>query len=280
MNINEDLILRSYPILEKHFHRQFLTAKSETEFSWHNLKYSHSIDVYDFMKELVENDKELINLQGEDKIRLKVAALLHDLGRFYQMKDSRLQKELDHGDMAKKILINEEKFDDEYILLFIKLHEGLLRIEDDDFFNTLNDERKRFARLGLSATEDSDIISNFKLMMKRNTIITFSKKSFNIFVSDEIMDAIIKRRHFNGKILSDSVYDRLMVIFCLVRLLKLDYSKEACNKMGFLKFVFNGVNDVILKTKSMNLASENELHAFYDTLEFIKELFIKDGYEV
>ena len=59
MNLTNDLIVDSYKILEKHFHNQFQATINEKEIKWYNVKYSHSIDVFNAMCELIENENRL-----------------------------------------------------------------------------------------------------------------------------------------------------------------------------------------------------------------------------
>ncbi len=83
------------------------------------LKYNHSFNVADYMYELADR----LLLSEEDKYLAKTIGLLHDLGRFEQLKqfDSYDDKLLDHADYACTYLfdqghirdfIKEEKYDD------------------------------------------------------------------------------------------------------------------------------------------------------------------------
>ena len=280
MNLTNDLIVDSYKILEKHFHNQFQATINEKEIKWYNVKYSHSIDVFNAMCELIENENKLKDFNDEDKIRLKIGAMLHDVGRFYQMKNGEIQKELNHGDMGKNILINSDNVDDEATLLFIKLHDGRFKIEDEPFYKSSNDERKNFLKLGLNATEDSDIVSNMKIMIKNNRFLTFKDIDYNIVISDEIIDAIVNKRHFNGKILIPSAYNDLFVKLALVRLLNFDYSKKICNKIGFIKFVLNHVDKFLENSINQNLATEVKINDLFKKLEIVKDVLKKDGFEI
>ena len=69
MNLTNDLIVDSYKILERHFHNQFQATINEKEIKWYNVKYSHSIDVFNAMCELIENENKLKDFNDEDKIR-------------------------------------------------------------------------------------------------------------------------------------------------------------------------------------------------------------------
>ena len=280
MNLTNDLIIDSYKILEKHFHNQFKTTTNEKEIKWYNVKYSHSIDVFNAMSELIENEKRLKNFSDEDKIRLKIGAMLHDVGRFYQMKNGEIQRELNHGDMGKNVLINSENFDDEAILLFVKLHDGRFKIEDEPFYKSSNDERKEFLQLGLNATEDSDIVSNMKIMIKNSRFLSFKEASYDIIVSDEIVNAIVEKRHFNGKILVPTAYTDLFVRLALVRLLNFDYSKNICNRIGFIKFVLNHVDKFLENSINLNFATEDKVSNFFEKLEIVKDVLKKDGFEI
>ncbi|MGI6680764.1 MAG: HD domain-containing protein [Bdellovibrionota bacterium] len=282
MDITDNLIIDSYKILQKHFNKQFLLAKTKLEMDWLNLKYAHSIDVYMCMVNLIQNEEKLNTLSKENQTRLLVGALLHDIGRFYQFKNNEIQRHLNHGDMGKQILIEDENFDDEYILLFVKLHEAQSKIEDEPFFQSLNEEEKKFATLGLQAVEDSDIVANLQKFPEQNTFYTFlnEKRTYEPIISDEIINATLEGRHFKGKILSRSIFDGIAIEICIIRLLKYEHSKNVCNKFYLAKFVYERLEKTIETSFKQKLISDNDFKMLSKKANILKECLIEAKFKI
>ena len=70
-----------------------------------NFKYNHSYAVMDLMAELAFR----LDLSKEDIELAKVIGLLHDIGRFYQLRESNSfdDNNIDHGKAAIKYLFDE-----------------------------------------------------------------------------------------------------------------------------------------------------------------------------
>ena len=77
-------------ILQKHYTQQCKKLESESRINdrnWVDAKYHHSQDVFNISRQLIDNDEELQKLTDEQKIYGKIAALLHDIGRAYEVGD-------------------------------------------------------------------------------------------------------------------------------------------------------------------------------------------------
>ena len=115
-------------ILKKHFSKQKVVARglsNQNELIWVEMKFSHSHDVFNMSEKLIESDKELITLSDDDKLLGKLGALLHDVGRFYEIGEKKLNG-VPHGIYgADNILRDVENIDDLAILLPVKYHDDL-----------------------------------------------------------------------------------------------------------------------------------------------------------
>lgn len=141
--------------------------------------------------------KEL-NLDHENVELAKIIALLHDIGRFKQAKeygDYRDYKTLDHGDLAIKIL-----FEDDFIRKFIDTDKY-----DSVILKAIRNHNKYEIEDGLSDIEllhskiikDADKIDNFrvKAINKFENIFNSSKEKLeNEIITDKIYNKFLNKK--------------------------------------------------------------------------------------
>ena len=80
-------------ILEKHYQKQLKEVKSlkdnKSDLEWIKMKKIHSFQVLEIGKTILENSNEFAGLSNENKIKAEIIFLFHDIGRFYEIGDSR-----------------------------------------------------------------------------------------------------------------------------------------------------------------------------------------------
>lgn len=122
-----------------------------------NYKYRHSYRVY----ELCEKISKDLNLNSEDTLLCSIIGLLHDIGRFEQLKEFSSYKDsnLDHADFGIKLLfeeglINKFKIDKKYydIINFSIRNHNKYEIEET------NDDRKLMLAKIIRDADKIDII--------------------------------------------------------------------------------------------------------------------------
>ena len=123
-----------YKLVEKAFNNYYENYKDNSNNII--LKYNHSFNVAKLMEELADR----LYLSDEEKYLAKTIGLLHDIGRFEQLKefDSFSDKLLDHADYGCKYLFKENHIrdfikDDKYDHIINKaiFNHSKLKIEDN-----------------------------------------------------------------------------------------------------------------------------------------------------
>ena len=155
-------------ILKKHYDKQLRIAEKdgvEFDILWIKMKYKHSLDVYDVAGYLLSNEKELSKLDEKYKSYGKLGALLHDIGRAYEIGSTKING-VKHGYFgAENILKAVEGEDNPFLLLSMKYHDLLNAIENTEKelkdFNLSEGEQKIALKL-LKLVMDSDKLANFK----------------------------------------------------------------------------------------------------------------------
>lgn len=154
-------------ILKKHYDKQLEFAKTsgnKYDVLWVQMKYTHSLDVYNVSEYLLKNDLALSKLGEKYKLYGKLGALLHDIGRAYEIGDKKLNG-VRHGYFgAENILRDIEKEDNPFILLSFKYH---------DILDAENKTRNDLKESGLSQEEQEIVIKLLKLVMDSDKLANF-----------------------------------------------------------------------------------------------------------
>ena len=198
-------------------------------------KYKHSIRVMKICEALANN----MGLNEEDTYIIKTIGLLHDIGRFDQIKftSSYDDSEFDHAAYGAMILFKEnliEQFnvDPKYydIIEFAIRNHNRYKIED------INDERKlMFAKL----IRDADKIDIFDAYTYLN--------AYNITdnlddVTTEVVIQFKKCEPINIKTMKTRA-DKLLNTFAFVFDINYNESLEIINSQGFIDELFNRIED-------------------------------------
>ncbi len=154
-------------ILKKHYDKQLELSKTngnKYDVLWVQMKYTHSLDVYKVSEYLLKNDLALSKLDEKYKLYGKLGALLHDIGRAYEIGDKKLNG-IRHGYFgAENILKDIEKEDNPFILLSFKYH---------DILDAENKTRNDLKESGLSQEEQEIVIKLLKLVMDSDKLANF-----------------------------------------------------------------------------------------------------------
>ncbi|MDD2840624.1 MAG: HD domain-containing protein, partial [Rickettsiales bacterium] len=180
-------------ILKRHYDKQLEIAKVlgvEKYIFWVQMKYSHSLDVYKVSEYLLKNDVILSKLDKNYKLYGKLGALLHDIGRAYEIGDVKING-LMHGYFgAENILRDIEKEDNPFLLWSFKYH---------DILNAEEETRNELKESKLSQSEQEVVIILLKLVMDSDKLANFKlfqdcdKKYFlnlsnDLFITDKCLE--------------------------------------------------------------------------------------------
>lgn len=198
-------------------------------------KYNHSIRVEKICEVLAQS----LNFNEEDTYIIKTIGLLHDIGRFEQLKltGAYNDTEFDHGAYGAMILFKEgliEKFniDPKYynIIEFAILNHNKYQISDTD------DERKLlFAKL-IRDADKIDIFDAYTYL-----------KSYNITnidddVTNEVAIQFRKHESINRKIRKTKA-DLLISVIAFVYDINFIESLEIINKQNYLDELYNQIEN-------------------------------------
>lgn len=198
-------------------------------------KYNHSIRVEKICEALAQS----LNFNEEDTYIIKTIGLLHDIGRFEQLKltGAYNDTEFDHGAYGAMILFKEgliEKFniDPKYynIIEFAILNHNKYQISDTD------DERKLlFAKL-IRDADKIDIFDAYTYL-----------KSYNITnidddVTNEVAIQFRKHESINRKIRKTKA-DLLISVIAFVYDINFIESLEIINKQNYLDELYNQIEN-------------------------------------
>ena len=198
-------------------------------------KYTHSLTVTKLMEELAKR----LGLSKEDIILAKEIGLLHDIGRFEQLKETGSFKdsEFDHADYAVNYLFKEKHIrefidsdkNDEVIAKAILYHNKI------EVPNNLSEKEKMFANM-IRDMDKTDIF--YQIAMNYNP-------SFTDEVSKEVLDEFNK-----GKIISK-------------KLLKTSSDRVVCKLAFVYDYNYDESLDILVETDNFGL--------FLSTVEVSKE---------
>ena len=109
---------------------------------------------HDLFNSFTEKEREYV----------EVAAILHDLGRFYQHKDGRIleNSKFHHGQEAVKILKNNPDFNNPIILFAIEEHNNIEINYNNPLFTNLSTHDKHIAEAVAKIVRDADKLENIK----------------------------------------------------------------------------------------------------------------------
>ena len=187
-------------ILKNHYDKQQKVVDAsgvQEDILWVKMKYAHSIDVFNISEYLIDNDEELQKLTDEQKLYGKLSALLHDIGRAYEIGDMK-SKVKPHGYYGADVILKQmEKETNPFILIPVKYHGDLYAEEnarnDLDNINNLSNEDKDVIIKLLYLVMDSDKLSNFKLFKQIDEGYFLGKKK-ELYITDECFESFLKKQ--------------------------------------------------------------------------------------
>ena len=264
-------------ILKKHYTLQQKVVDEsgvKMDMLWVSRKYIHSQDVFKISQYLIENDEVLKKLDNKYKLYGELSALLHDIGRAYEVGDMK-DKVKPHGYYGADIILKQvEKENNPFILIPVKYH-GDLKAEENarkelEEIDNLSDEEKEIVIMLLKLVMDSDKLANFKMFKK------FDKKYFNSigldekpYISDECFESFKNRELVSLKD-RKTVLDKILLTICWIYDLNYQASIDLVKKEKHLEDYLNLFEKYIdnnQKTKD----TENKIN-------FIKQQLIEDNF--
>lgn len=228
----------------------FLKAENEmkkyvSEFDLNNenirRKIRHTYSVVNTSENLAKG----LNLELEDIELAKLIALLHDIGRFEQLKRYNSYLDyltVDHGDLGAQILlendyirkfIETDKYDD-IIIKAIKNH-NKYEINEKDF----TEKELLHAKL----IRDSDKIDNFYIKINRDVVVTDED-----IISEKVFDCVRNKRKVLNSDRKSELDIRVSIIGWIYDL-NFNCSFEIVKKENLVDKLFSTIKNANRKTK-------------------------------
>ena len=265
-------------ILKKHYTLQQKVVDEsgvKMDMLWVSMKYIHSQDVFKMSQYLVENDEVLKKLDNKYKLYGQLSALLHDIGRAYEVGDMK-EKVKPHGHYGADIILKQvEKEDNPFILIPVKYH-GDLEAEENarkelEEIDNLSDEEKEMVIMLLKLVMDSDKLANFKMFKKfdRKYFVNLIGLDEKPYISDECFESFKNRELVSLKD-RKTVLDKILLTICWIYDLNYQASIDLVKKEKHLEDYLNLFEKYIdndQKTKD----TENKIN-------FIKQQLIEDNF--
>lgn len=267
-------------ILKKHYDKQLEVAKAsgvEKYVWWVQTKYAHSLDVFEIAKYLVKNDLILSKLDEKYKLYGLLGALLHDIGRAYEIGDVKING-LMHGYFgAENILKDMEGEDDPFILLSFKYH---------DILDAEEQTKKELRESNLSAKEqeiviillklvmDSDKLSNFKLFQDcdRNFLLSLND---NMYITQTCLDSFKKKELIIKKDRQTNL-DQYLSYLSWVYDINFQASKDLISKENYMGGLIKRMLDEVKELTS--ISSLEEIKKLLMQLNEISQQLENDGF--
>lgn len=172
-------------------------------------KYNHSLRV---MKRMVKY-AELLNYTSEEKEICQIVGLLHDIGRFEQLKVYNTYvdyRSVDHADYSIEQLFNKgeiklfcDKEEWYSIIRFAIKYHNKLELPDSG-----NEQMNKIAKL-LRDVDKMDVIYTIGVLKELN------HEAKDLIISPEVMDCVFKHQSIDSK-LAQNYNDRLVVQMAFV----------------------------------------------------------------
>ena len=265
-------------ILKKHYTLQQKVVDEsgvKMDMLWVSRKYIHSQDVFKISQYLIENDEVLKKLDNKYKLYGQLSALLHDIGRAYEVGDMK-DKVKPHGYYGADIILKQvEKENNPFILIPVKYH-GDLKAEENarkelEEIDNLSDEEKEIVIMLLKLVMDSDKLANFKMFKKfdRKYFVNLIGLDEKPYISDECFESFKNRELVSLKD-RKTVLDKILLTICWIYDLNYQASIDLVKKEKHLEDYLNLFEKYIdnnQKTKD----TENKIN-------FIKQQLIEDNF--
>ena len=265
-------------ILKKHYTLQQKVVDEsgvKMDMLWVSRKYIHSQDVFKISQYLIENDEVLKKLDNKYKLYGQLSALLHDIGRAYEVGDMK-DKVKPHGYYGADIILKQvEKENNPFILIPVKYH-GDLKAEENarkelEETDDLSDEEKEIVIMLLKLVMDSDKLANFKMFKKfdRKYFVNLIGLDEKPYISDECFESFKNRELVSLKD-RKTVLDKILLTICWIYDLNYQASIDLVKKEKHLEDYLNLFEKYIdnnQKTKD----TENKIN-------FIKQQLIEDNF--
>lgn len=214
------------------------------------MKYSHSLSVYKLVQKIAAG----LHLNNQTTLRVRAAALLHDLGRFSQITGHQTYEDLksiDHADLGVRILQEKKVIAhlgtevSEVIKAAVRHHNKL----------TLPPGMEGQVKTITEVLRDADKIDIMRIAIEFHSSELKGIKTgwFTEMSFSPSCNRIVATSLLAGKPVPiaeiDTVYDEFLLYLSWVNDLHFDVSVRCLSKLGRLEYMINALPDDTLRTR-------------------------------
>lgn len=210
------------------------------------LKIRHSFSVRNYSVEIAKS----LNLNNKDTELASTIGLLHDIGRFTQIKNDKSSIKFDHAEEGVKILFDEglifKFYDDTNNYKIIK--EAIFYHNKKEIYKGLSEREILFCKI----IRDADKLDNLKVQSNGKIDDNFPKFS-HLTLDKKISDDVYK--DFMNQTQVDianrkTIFDWFLCMIAFVYDLNFEYSKKYVKDNNLINKLFNEIKPEDEETKS------------------------------
>lgn len=185
-------IYHATKIIADAYAEQIVNASPEVA-TWLFHKIKHSFGVAHDIMDILYHERKIFDSFSDDTRKLtEIAAILHDLGRFYQHRDGHHVGDsvYDHGVEAAKILEkNFPEFNNPILLFAIAEHNHFAINYQNPYFLQLSSEDKKIAEIIAKLVRDADKLENIRVLVyfHNNQIGTHPQGKLSPKIKEDIL---------------------------------------------------------------------------------------------
>lgn len=258
--------IKAADILKRHYEKNLAAVKLD-EKEMVKRKYRHSYEVLKVGRDLYIK----LGLPKKEHDLCDAALLLHDLGRFYQIKDGQWDFTKDHGDLGGLALKEEGLADIPELFGPVVMHnkpDGIDRLHKDEQFQKLSKAHQERIFLFLKIVMDADMVANLIAQSKKGP----PKDHFAGLVDPSSTQKVLNDFNENKQILNKDIKTRSdcwIFIFAWRANLSFEESKRRIKENGAYKRLLMQMKDDMVRHN----ATEKDLMI----LSHIEEEMIKSN---
>ena len=221
---------------------QKVTAEIET---WLTHKLKHTFQVTHEIMDILYQEKDVYNaFSASDKELVELAALLHDLGRFYQHNKKQIfpSTQFEHGAAGVGVLKENPVFNNPIVLFAIAEHNHYEINYGNSLYQNLDREDKKKAEIIAKMVRDADKLDNIRHTIYTGDIyIPYNCPQGNL--SEEVKTYLRNHQPINyheclkGKqTTSLNAAERFVLYLSWVNDINFEHTKSVIRNLGFVKF--------------------------------------------
>jgi len=226
--------------------------------TWQTHKIKHTFQVCSEIMTIFYHERKIYHkFSEEDKELVGLAAILHDLGRFYQHNKTKVlsHNEFEHGAAAVNLLKKNPLFNNPILLFAIGEHNHYQIDYQNPHYLQLTDKDKKKADIIAKLLRDADKLDNIKQMIYSDTHYT-GKKAAPEDLSEEVKEFLRQHKpisYINNKIKYEnySTAQKLIGYLSWINDIYFEYTKSVIRELKYVELGLAKLKDLGVSDKDI-----------------------------